>query len=278
MYNFLIPSCIKNEIHERQLERCINSIRQFHSENIIYIINDSEKDKDDIYKKLSEKYTNLIVIESLYKGAGETLCFKFILENEKNGCDENYVILHDSMILNIPLTNIEMIQDLQFLWHFTNHIIHWDSIIEEQTEYNINNSIITHTDLLKHHIIRDYSFNETFTNFCIDLLINQCKWCGCMGFCCITNKKSMQTINNTIPFIDIFLKLSNRNRRNRIVNESIFSIICHFIYQDTNFKNSYDGLYFDGYKCNNYAGIPCGFDNLQYLGRNNYIGKISFSR
>ena len=39
MYNFLIPSCIKNEIHEKQLERCISSIRYFHDKNIIYMKN-----------------------------------------------------------------------------------------------------------------------------------------------------------------------------------------------------------------------------------------------
>ena len=278
MYNFLIPSCIKNEIHEKQLERCISSIRYFHDKNIIYIINDSDNDKDEIYKKISEKYENLIVIKSLHRGAGETLCFKFILENERNGCDDNYFILHDSMLLNIPLVNIELIEDINFLWHFTNHIIHWDNIIEEQTEYNINNNIKIHTDLLKHHINVDYSFNETFRDFSIDLLDNKSKWCGCMGFCCITNKKTLKYMNDKIPFIEIFLKLSNRNRRTRVVNESIFSIICHFLYQNMNFKNSYDGLYYDGIKCNNYTGTQCGFDNLQYVARNPYISKISFSR
>jgi hypothetical protein len=278
MFIFLVPSCIRNEIHAKQLERCINSIRYFHRENTIYIINDSDDEKDIIYTNVSEKYNNIIIIKSEYRGAGETNCFKFILENEKEVSEKNYFIMHDSMLLNEKLINIDCINNIQFLWHFTNHIIDWDNIVEEKTDYNIINNIKSHTDLLRHHIIRDYSCNAKFKNFALDLLENKNKWCGCMGFCCITNKKTIKYMNNIVPFIDNFLQSTNRNRRNRIVNESLFSIICHFIYQDINFKDSYDGLYYDGIQINSYATKPCGFDNLQYLGRNKYISKISFSR
>ena len=278
MFVFLVPSCIKNIIQRRQLERCINSIQKFHSENKIHIINDSEDDQDVFYEYISAQNRNVKVIKSHHRGAGEALCFKFILENESENENINYFIMHDSMLLNEKLIDIEGIVDIKFLWHFTNHIVHWDSIVEEQHEYNTTNNIVSHTDLLRHHIIRDYSLNQNFTSFALNLLVEKKKWCGCMGFCCITNKKYITRMNQILPFVDIFLKETNRNRRNRIVNESLFSIICHFMHQDIDFKNSYDGLFYDGLKTNDYAGKPSGFDNLYYLGRNKYISKFSFGR
>lgn len=267
MFSFLIPSCLRNDIHKKQLERCIDSIRQFHDEKI-YIINDS--DDDLYYNEIGEKY-NTIVVKSLHRGCAEKTCFKFISENS---CFNNYFIMHDSMILLEKLENVEMITNIKFLWHFTNHRIHWDNIIEERTEYNIKNNIVTHTDLLKHHIMRDY--DTEFQLFAIDYLNNKDKWCGCMGFCCITNKKTILHMNSIVPFVEIFLKSSDR--RNRVVNESIFSILCHFIFRETNFTDSYDGLYYDGITINIYHGQPTGFDNLRWNNKNKYIGKISFLR
>lgn len=273
MFNFLIPSCIKNEIHERQLLRCINSIRKFHIKNIIYIINDSDNEMDIKYDNINNIYKNIVIIKSKYRYRGELLCFEFMLNNDDN---HNYFIIHDSMILCEPLVNIETIQNIKFLWHFTNHIIQWDSTIEEMSEYNIENNIVSHTDLLKHVINKDYYMNVDFQNFAIDYLNNKIKWCGCMGLCCITNKNTMQYMNNIIPFVEIFL--SKSTRRNRVINESIFSIICHYIYNYIDFSNSYDGLYYDGITINKNANMPVEEDNLYYICKNKYIGKISFLR
>jgi hypothetical protein len=271
--NFLIPSCIRNRLHERQLLRCIDSVRLFHIENTIYIINDSNNENDIIYKNISEKYNNVVIIKSNYHYRGELLCFKFILENNDN---KNYFILHDSMLLLEPLVNIECVNKIQFLWHFTNHRIQWDTIIEETNNYNINNNIISHTDLLKHIVTRDYHMNKEFQNYAIKCLNDKTKWVGCMGLCCITNKSTINQMNNIIPFIEIFLQYSDR--RNRVVNESIFSIICHYIYNDIDFEKSYDGLYYDGIHINENSNLPVGSDNLFYVCKNKYIGKISFLR
>lgn len=273
MFNFIIPSCVKNYLHSNQLFRCINSIRRFHLENIIYIINDSDDDMDYLYNDITSKYNNIFIIKSQYRNRGELLCLKFILDNDNN---ENYIVMHDSMLLLEPLINIESIKNIKFLWSFTNHILHWDNIIEDRTYYNITNNIYTHTDLLKDTIIKDYNMNSEFQKFAIDCLINKNKWCGCMGLCYITNKKTIKKMNDSLPFVEIFLK--KNDRRNRVVNESIFSIICHFFYKEENFYNSYDGLYYDGVNNPNNSNVSLGEDNLFFVCKNKYIGKISFLR
>ena len=105
---------------------------------------------------------------------------------------------------------------------------------------------------------------------------NKNLWVGCMGYKCIINKDCLINMNKSINFSDIFLQFNTR--RERIVNESIFSIICHYLFPNTNFENSYGGLFYDGISDNPGARKDVGFDNLVLLGENNYIQKISFNR
>ena len=54
MITFIIPTCIQKEIHLNMLIKCIESIRCFHKESFIYLINDS----DENYNK--EFLTNIL--------------------------------------------------------------------------------------------------------------------------------------------------------------------------------------------------------------------------
>ena len=110
------------------------------------------------------------------------------------------------MLLNKKLENIENI-DFKFIWHFTNHRVHWDIINEPRSEYNTANNIVTHTDLIKHNILRDYKGNKDFITFALDRLKNKDKWCGSIGSCCILNKKSLIKINNKVNFINKIYRL-----------------------------------------------------------------------
>ena len=274
-YTFIITTCIKNQIHFCQLVRCIKSIRQFHPVNKIYIINDSDEEIDlssiDIYDN-----QNILVIPSYKKGCGELQIFKFILDCNDIDKHDNIIYLHDSVILKKAFINIESIEKVQFLWHFTNHRVHWDTIIEERNEYNIKNNIITHTDLISNYLKTYFYSNVDFLHFALDMLIHKDRWVGCMGLKCIINKNSLIEMNNIIPFSTIFLNFSTR--RQRIVCESIFSIICHYCNPTIDFSYSYGGLYYDGFNNNIGANKPLGFDNLVLLGENEYFLKISFGR
>ena len=59
-----------------------------------------------------------------------------------------------------------------------------------------------------------------------------------MGLMCIIKKSFLEKINNLIPFADKFLELDKfieiTKRRHRIVNESLFSLLCHYFIKDRN--------------------------------------------
>lgn len=274
MYSFIVPTCIKNNKHLNQLKRCIYSILQYHPESYIYLIDDS----DDEFKKYVSLYThdleNIKIIETKLKGSADQQVFSVILEN--NDESSHYIIIQDSMILNKKLDNIDSIHNVKFMWHFTNHIIDWDKIIEPRTSDNIINEIITHTDLIKYHLINNYNQDINFLNYCLNLLKNKHLWVGCFGNCCIVKRESIKYLDDMTKFSEKFVK--NTSNRERRMNESIFSLICHY-YIPQDYSNSYDGLYYDGINVNPFKNKVTEFDNsLVYCCKNTYLSKLSFER
>lgn len=276
MVNFIIPSFIIEFKHIILLKKCLNSITEHSNyKNIYVIINCIEKYQESI-NELIKHYKNCYLVASKYSGSEDQQVFKLILDLNH---DENelFFIIQDSMFINDKLKNIEQVENIKFLWHFTIHRIHWNIIREPETKFNIDNKILNHTDLIKFHLKNDYNKDEKFLEYGLNCLDDMNKWCGCFGNCCIIKKRTVKYLNDKTNFANIFLNYSsNRDRR---VNESIFALLCHYYLPD-NYSNSYDGLYYDGYTTNNYNGIKFILDDteFEYCARKNYISKISFNR
>jgi hypothetical protein len=274
-FGFIIPICIKNNIHFNQLKRCLRSIRTFYENIKIILIDDSNIQYTKLIEEYSKLDNNIVIKKSFKNGSADQQMFKVFLETE---LFEKAIFIQDSMILNKKLEDINDI-DIKFIWHFTNHRIHWDLIKEPDTEYNIKNNIKSHTDLIMHNLLRDYNDNNEFQNYAVNKLKNKNEWCGCFGSLCIINKKSLIFLNNKINFIDKFINsTSNRDRR---VNESIFALICHFSFPEINFEKSYDDLHYDGYNHggdSNMINKNTGFDNLKWFAVHSYFNKVSFNR
>lgn len=272
-FGFIISTCITSKLQYDQLSRCINSIRTHHKENYILIINDTKNKLEYNIKELFENDNKIIIVSSINQGSGELQSFYFF---QKQNYFDTAVILHDSMILLEALDNIKDI-NIKFIWYFSNHITQWDIINEPITNYNIENNIRTHTDLLQDCILSDFRDNVQFQKFSLHCLKDKKKWVGCFGTCCIINKETLQRIENIVPFIKTFTQYTNK--RYRCAAESIFALICHFIYNHIDFTKSYDGLYYDGSNENKFHNKPCEFDNnLKWYAKNKYIGKFSFNR
>jgi hypothetical protein len=248
MFSFIIPICIQQNLHLNQLKRCIESVIKYHIDSNIYLINDS----DDSFNLLIQNYIKYININNTV-----------------------YIIIQDSMFLNRALDNIEKVESINFLWYFTNHRMDWDKILEPESDFNKINNIKTHTDLIRHHLINNYIEDINFLNYYIESLKNKNNWVGCFGNCCIITKKCLDFLNKNTNFVKKFI--NNTTNRERRMNESIFSLMCHY-YFPQNYENAYDGLYYDGINVNEYSNKPTGFDNLKYCCRKKYISKISFCR
>ena len=273
-FGFIIPTCCREDIHLRQLYRCINSIRKFYLNKHIILINDSPE-KYDIVKIFSE-HKNIQIIKSYKKGSADQQIFKVLLETT---LFDKAIFIQDSMILNKKIEHIEKINDIMFIWPASNHRVHWDKIKEKPTKYNKDNNIKTHTDLIKHYLFKDYSNVIDFQKNAVENLTKfKDNWYNCMGCCCIMTRKNIYHMNNNTGFAEKFINYdTNRLRR---VNESIFPLLCNYYFPNVDFSKSINGFYYDGslsWKFNKRDELA-GIDNLRWCVVNEYFSKISFNR
>lgn len=259
VFGFIIPTCCRNVLHFNQLKRCINSIRKYHDNPIILI-----DDGDGLYDLNSEfsDDKNIQIYPSIIKGSADQQVFYVFMNTN---LFDKMVFIQDSMLLNRKLEDIDEIE-FKYLWHFTNHRKDWDYIREP-------NKYITHTEYIRECVRNDYSKHEKMFN---TYLNDKDLWVGCFGCCCIISKRIVKEIDSVFGFVNMFMTY-NTNRKRR-VNESIFSIMCKYMYPYINFEESYDGLYYDGFKVNSYANKLTGFDGLVWCCKNYYVSKISFNR
>lgn len=272
-YGFIIPTCIVTDVHYRQLLRCLESIRRFHPiDTPIYLINERTP-FSETHMNMDDEHIHMI--SSLNPGSADQQVFKVFLDYDKINVDV-IIFIQDSMILNKPIPIIIPTPTIRFIWHFTNHRVHWDVIKEPITDYNTEHNIVTHSDLIRHNLSRDYNQVPGFVEFALHQMNNKHEWVGAFGSCVILSKNTLQQMNAIVPFVNKFVDAtSNRDRR---VNESIFSLIAKYCFPNKDFSNSMDGLYFDGYQTNQFANNPTGFDGLTWCAKLEHLSKISFQR
>ena len=275
---FVITVCIKDNVQLRQVIRCVKSIRKFHKERI-YMLNDTEA---EYFKTIEQKFNdfdNLEIVETVKKGLGELQVFDFIVNCQDIDENDNVVYFHDSTIMLKSFDEASNVNDIKFLWFFTNHLFHWDNTVEEQTPYNLENGIVSHTDSIIDCLKKHYYQNPYFLEWALDAMKNKEKWVGCFGYMCIIKKKALNHMNRIIPFTKTFLKFCGRS--DRIINESVFSLICNYFYSVQHCIKSLDGLYFNGYQ-NSIRGFHTPVeeidDPLIWSIKSDYMGKISFAR
>lgn len=233
-FGFIICSYINSSSAYQCLVDCITSIRKFHPDNKIIIIDDHSP--WDFKEFVIDQ--NTIRIISQHKGCAEMNPYYYYYFNN---LFDRAIIIHDSFHLLDRIENIENI-DIQFIWHFNIHRYAWNIFKEEQTQYNIENKIITHDDKII-DFVKKSDLNDTFKDWFNKNYFIKNSWTGCFGimsiishtFLCLIQKKT-----NMLSTLKIM-----KDKRDRMVMESVFALICQFVKND-NYENSYDGLYYDG--------------------------------
>ena len=192
-----------NQLHVNQYwQECVRNIRRFYPKNKIVIIDDHSYptylDKE-YEKQLLAKDSNIIIIESEYKGVGELLGYYYF---HKHRWFEKAMILHDSVFLNSSLKKkIHDVKDVAFLWSFRTKI------------YDDNEAIDMYLNLLHNH----------------EKLVVQKKsgkWVGCFGVMTVIRLDFLDRVDKEHRIFDILLP-QIKCRENRMVIERVLSIIIH---------------------------------------------------
>ena len=276
-FGFIIPSYCDSELHLLQLKRCINSIRKFHKDEKIIVIDDySEIDLTNELKG----FDNLIVIMSPVKSAGDMVTYSVFKDNY---LFQKAITIQDSMILEKELTNLKNVTSVNYLWYFTNHRLHWGKIKEPQTEYNIKNNIKVHDDAVL-DCIKKLITKDDFKDYALNIYAKKNEWSGCFGCLTIMDYDFMLKLNKDTGIIDLLLNM-NDNRLRRVA-ESIFALSCQYVLGDEVFEKSYDGLYYDGINPQrgkgNFKAKDLGLGNsdspVEQVCKNDFFSKVSFNR
>lgn len=185
---FIITRCVRNKKTDKYWKECCRRIRTFHKEKIIII--DDGSDPDFVSKDI--EFDNTDVMTSEYPKRGEILPYYYFYHNK---WAEHAVILHDSTFLQRQLSQEHFVEDVRFLWHFTNMYI----------------SPTIHHKIMNHPTLRSY----------ID---GRQKWVGCFGVQSIISHEFLTTIYVKYRLNEFLHIIKNRN--DRMDFERVFAFIC----------------------------------------------------
>lgn len=199
-FGFIIIRHVNSAQTNEYWKRCYESIRVFHPDEKIIIIDDNSNPR--YLNNNNYPLTNCEIIQSEFPARGEMLPFYYYYHNK---FFDKAVILHDSMFLNeeMDIEKIMSVEDVLFLWHFT----HEDDYFEQQKQIVRNSNLHFKNDLLHFHEHMD-------------------RWLGCFGVCAIITHEFMKHLFEKYNFGDLIHHI--RTKSERCCLERIFPLICYY--------------------------------------------------
>jgi hypothetical protein len=244
-YGFIVAACLRNESHTTSLKNCIESIKLKEESPKIVVVMDFTSSKVYVDQIVSTYPDVIFELETRHVPADMLLLHYF---KEKKYFDVA-ITLQDSMRLKKKLP-IPTNPEIDYLWYFTNHRVHWSIIEEPRTEFNISKGIKTHDDL-NHYIIDNVLESSEFRKYCQVTYNNKEHWSGCFGCCCIISYEFLEKLDEKTKLINLMYNMTSNRLRRSI--ESLFSLACQFT-KGCEIRSAIDGLYYDGFTGNNLEG------------------------
>jgi len=223
----IVAVCLWNYSHYESWLECKQSIRDLHPDLPIIAVLDSSSYIDIRPEPL------LTIIKSPDNVASDMVLYDVFNMSKYNIA----ITLQDSMRLKHKIDFT--IKNIQYLWHFANHRIHWSTIKEPESEENKQNNIKTHDDLVLYCI--DKHATDQFKLFAKHKYWQKYDWVGCFGCLSIITKDYLRQLDSKTNIISIMKQMGRDNRKRRAI-ESIFSLANVYMGIDL---ISWDGLYLD---------------------------------
>lgn len=225
---FITTYCTKQE-HLDSLIRCVESIIKFHSDKLIVIIDDFSELDTNIFT-----YENVKWVHPPYKSAEMAGYATFYNNKYFDVC----ISLQDSVILKKALPDLSDI-DCKTVWSFPDYLNLMDGIeisySEPVCQYNSENNVITHGDLICHLVEKncpDCEFKEYF-----ECMYSQPKkWLGSCGSMLIISWNFLFELEERTHILEI-AKAIGGNRRQRMAMESIIGIAIKYVKRWTKWED-----------------------------------------
>lgn len=204
---FIITRHVKNESHNNLWVMCIQRIRLFYPTTLIVIIDDNSD--YDYIKYPTGLLDNCIVIESVFKGAGELLPYYYYYNNK---WFEKAIFIHDSVFINSPV-DVSNTNNVKFLWEF---------MLDCQEEYCKNDWFMLN---IRNYILEYLSYLN-YGKELIDFFNAPNKWIGCFGVMSVINHSYIQKL---VDKYNMLILLNHvKTRSNRMAMERVFAVLCFY--------------------------------------------------
>jgi hypothetical protein len=214
MYGFIVAACLRTQVHKDSLSNCLNSIRQFHENIPIAVVVDYTSEQKYVTEVSIEYPTVIFETNTPNVPADMLLLYYFKLKKYF----QKAILLQDSMTV-ISTVDMTKTHELDYLWHFNNHRLHWHTIMEPETEFNKQNNIVTHDNLVE-YCISNLIKPEDFKTYCIQNYHNKYKWSGCFGCLCIIDYDFLCKLDNEIKSFSIQNAILDKSGNDTGVNYS----------------------------------------------------------
>lgn len=173
----------RNSLQALSLGRCIRSIRNYHNDIDITVIDDCSSFEID-KKSLEDTYFVKFIINNLYPHAGEILPYLYNFKTQKY---DIFIVLHDSMYLQKPIPESIWNSKMQNLFTFQSHRRIYDAGVE---------SLIKKMGKLD--LLQIYRGNN---------------WKGSFGCCLIITKECNNAMFRDYNLENIYSLVNNRRSR-----------------------------------------------------------------
>jgi len=193
-YVFVILRHLRNAQDNALWTAAYQSIRTYYTNKIVIIDDNSQ------VNTFNGSIVNTEVIESEYRGAGESLPYFYFFQHK---WADRMIILHDSMILHRPFRSTELEGLIRFHWHFS------------------MKEITYHTKMaLQFSSMRNHEGLLAFLN-------GTSEWRGCFGGAAMVSYDAVEHLEKKYGFFST-LVLSIKTRKDREAFERMLGVVTFF--------------------------------------------------
>ena len=190
-FGFIIIRHVNSERTNRYWNNCVKCIRTFYPQKKIVIIDDNS-DKNFLGRDFD--YTNMLVIQSEFKGRGEFLPYYYYL---KNKFFKNAVIIHDSVFFH-KRVNFEAFLGTKVipLWFFY------------PDKENVDNTL-----RISNYLKNAFGINQKINLTDSLIALPHLKWYGCFGSQSFINHNFLVLLENKYGISNLISAISCRADR-----------------------------------------------------------------
>ena len=192
---FIILRHVSTLTHDRYWKECYQSIRKFHPEVDIIIIDDNSSYPPDTKYVLYK----CRIIDSKYPQRGEFLPYYYFYQLK---LARKMVFLHDSVFIKDKIPGLEAVADYKFIWEFNLNHQHDNDI--PPIIKKLNNG----------DVLLDFFSKATFK--------------GCLGGMTVMTWSFLEKIEKTFNFFQIMID-NIVDRNTRMCFERIIACICTYL-------------------------------------------------